>query len=79
MAAKTDPAIGAFAITPHNTNPLTKPTRCVFVGGAGNLKVTMMDGSEVTFTGILAGSFVPIQCRIVQATGTTATNLVGMY
>jgi hypothetical protein len=74
------PAAGAVAITPHDTNPLTTaPTRGLYVGGAGNLKVTMADGSVATFSGVAAGSLLPIRVNIVWAAGTTATLILGLY
>jgi len=73
------PASGAFAVTPHDTNPLTKVTRALFIGGAGNLKVTMHNGDVVTFVGVSAGSVLTIRAKIVWFAGTTATNIVGLY
>ncbi len=44
---------------------------CVlYVGAAGDLKVTTAGGDDVTFTGILAGSFIPIQVLKVFSTPT---------
>lgn len=74
-----DPATSAAAVTPHDTNELSNVTTRVFVGGAGNLKVTMMDGTDVTFTGVTAGSVLPIRVRRVYSTGTTATNIAAMW
>ena len=51
----------------------------LYVGGAGDLKVKTASGDEVTFVGILAGSFVPVQVIRVFATGTTATNIVALW
>lgn len=74
-----DPASSAAAVTTHDTNELANLTTRVFVGGAGNIKVTMMDGTDVTFTGVIAGSVLPIRVRRIFATGTTATNIVAMW
>lgn len=73
------PATGAFAITPHDTNGLQAYTRSIYVGGGGDVKVEMSDGTVVTFYDVIAGSILPVTARIVWATGTTATNLVGLY
>lgn len=73
------PAIGGFEISPHDTNALSKVTRAIYVGGAGHLTVTMHDGTVVTFPSVLAGSLLPIRVRLVMATNTTATNIVGLY
>lgn len=73
------PANGAFAITPHDTDEFAILTRGIYVGGAGNLKATLADGTTVTFTGIAVGIVHPIRARLVFATGTTATSIVGTY
>lgn len=72
------PANGAFAITPHDSNELTFVTRGVYVGGAGDAVCVMADGTEVTFTGLLAGQVYPIQVKQVKSTSTTATALIGL-
>ena len=48
------------------------------VGGAGNVKVRMIAGTDITFTGVIAGTILPIQFNIVYNTGTTATNMVAL-
>ena len=53
---------------------------CVlYVGVAGDVKVTTAGGDDVTFTGVLAGSFIPVQVIKVFATGTTSTNIVALW
>lgn len=77
-ADSTAPAHRAAAVTPHDTNDIEN-TRAVYVGGAGNLKVKMHNGDEVTFTGVTAGTFMPIQVIRVFATGSTATSVLALY
>lgn len=50
----------------------------VYVGGAGDLVVTTKEGSSVTFTGLTAGSILPVAIIGVTQTGSTATALVGL-
>lgn len=53
---------------------------CVlYIGGAGNLRVLTASGDDVTFTGVLAGSYLPVQVQRVFATGTTATNIIAIW
>lgn len=68
----------AEAVTPSNTVNFATPS-VVFVGGAGNVKVTTAQGSDVTFTGVLGGSVLPLQVLRVWSTGTTATNMVRIF
>jgi hypothetical protein len=73
------PAQGAFVPTQHDSNNEAQPGRALFVGGAGNVKLTTIAGENVTFTGVLAGSILPVAFQRIWSTGTTATNMVGLY
>lgn len=72
------PAAHAEPLTPSDAGTLTRATRAIYVGGAGNLRVTMVSGGVVTLTGVLAGQIYPLRAAQVLATGTTATGLVGL-
>jgi hypothetical protein len=50
----------------------------LYVGGAGNLAVVTEAGNTVTFTAVPVGTQLEIRVKQVLATGTTATNIVGM-
>ena len=78
----------AAAVTPSNTDNIPNVATedgsgnngCVlYVGGAGTLKVKTVCGDEVTFVGITAGSFIPVQVLQVFATGTSATNIIALW
>ena len=52
---------------------------CVlYVGAAGNIKVTTAGGDVVTFNGVLAGSFIPVQVLKVWATG-SPTDIIALW
>ena len=74
---KSESYRGAVEITPHDTNDLTDPVSALYIGGAGTVKVDTPDGT-VTFNGALAGHIIPVCCTRVYATGTSATNIVGL-
>lgn len=78
MSGLIDPADGAFVVVPSNTANLTDSARSLWVGGAGTLKVDMLNGNTVTFSGILAGTLLPIQVKRVYSTGTSATLILGL-
>ena len=88
MAVQKLQAGRAAAVTPSNTlNIPSVATQdgsgnngCVlYVGTGGTLKVTTIGGDEVTFTGIVSGTFVPVQVIRVWATGTSASNIVALW
>ena len=78
-SASTQPAGDALTITPADSD-LSIISRAIYVGVAGNLTVKMA-GSEniVTFTGVAAGSLLPIRVTQVRSTATTATDIVALY
>ncbi|GGE36307.1 hypothetical protein GCM10007276_12240 [Agaricicola taiwanensis] len=71
-------AQGAFEVTPSDTAVFVRRPAALYIGGAGDVSVETQNRDVVTFVGVLAGSILPIQCRKVLATGTTATAIVGM-
>lgn len=73
-----NPATHAAAVTPSNSTVLPA-TRGLFVGGAGTIVATMDgNGASVTFTGVVAGSILPIRVTKVGA-DSTATNIVALW
>ncbi len=77
-SALNSPASGAITITPSDTISLNETTRAIYIGGAGNLTVIMKSGQEVTFSNLLNGNILPIRATQIKATGTTATQLIGL-
>jgi hypothetical protein len=73
------PSRSGVVVVPSDVTTLPYLTQRLFVGGAGNLVVTMADGNDVTFTGLLAGAILEIAVTKVKATGTTATNMVALF
>ena len=90
MASQIHPVIqatGAFPVTPSdslnivsdagNTKGYTYCTLYTSLGG--NIKVTMLDGTDVTFNAVPVGTFIPIQVKRVWATGTAnVTGIIGL-
>lgn len=75
----TAPATGAFAVTPADGSDLSYVTRGLYVGVSGDVKADMEDGTTVTFTAMAAGVVHPLRVKRVYSTGTTATNITGVY
>lgn len=79
MAISGGPASTAKAVTPHDTNTIGG-CRGLWFGGAGNATLDFPDGNNnVLFSGIPAGTLLPIAPLRVRATGTTATLIVALY
>ena len=51
----------------------------LYIGGAGNVKVTTIGGDVITFTATPVGSVLPVQVIKVHATGTTATLINALW
>ena len=75
----TGPATRGFAVTPGDGSDLAIATRALWVGGAGDVKVTTVGGDTVILVGVTAGSLLPIRVSRVHSTSTTATSMVGLY
>ena len=73
------PGQGAFAITKSDVTLFQYATRLIYVGTTGDVAVTMMDGSQVVFVACPAGMLLPIVATQVLETGTSASNIVGIY
>lgn len=70
----------AVTITPHDSTNITGgAVDAIYVGGAGAAVLVFADDTTATFAGLLAGSVLPVsRVKRVNATGTTATNLLGL-
>ncbi len=52
------------------------PAGILFIGGAGNLKLSGAQSGVATFNNLAAGKFLNIRARIAWTTGSTVTNVV---
>ena len=73
------PAENVNSVTPADGSDLAHVSRALYIGGTGDVKIDTISGDTVTFTGVLAGSFLPIRVARVYSTGTTATNILSVY
>ena len=75
----TSPTRAAQVVTPDDASDLAVLPRAIYVGGAGDLHVTMADGQEATFAAVPAGTLLPIRAARIWATGTAASNILAMW
>lgn len=74
------PSGRASAVTPSDATVFTRPTRALWIGGAGNVAVRPAgQDTNVTFTAVAAGTLLQLSVLRVLSTGTTATNIVAMF
>ena len=80
------PGVGATTALGDTVQVLSRGA-CLYVGGAGDVDVEMESGKRVIFTGVAAGSFLPILVTKVYLTNdadtiaktTTATNIIALF
>lgn len=73
------PASNFVAVTPHDSTDLANVSRAIWVGGAGNVAAVTVAGTAVTFAGVPAGTLLPIRVSRINATNTTATDIVAVW
>jgi hypothetical protein len=78
-AAQAAPARSWKAVTPSDTVNLAPGCRGLFVGTAGNLSLVGDDDHAETFATTNANSFIQLGPKRVNATGTTATDIIALY
>jgi len=78
-AGLDSPASNAIAVTPSDSVSLTTDARALYIGVAGDVSLLTSGGDTVTFVGLLAGSILPVRVNRVNATSTTATDIVALY
>lgn len=75
---QTIPAQSAAAVVKSDATVLDA-TRGLWVGGVGDVAVTMANGeTPITFVGVAAGTLLPISVTKVLA-ATTATSILALY
>lgn len=72
------PVAHGAEVIPDDGLDLAHVTRAIYIGGAGDVRVTMADGGVVTFAALSAG-WHPVRVSRVHATATTATNIIGTW
>jgi len=66
-------------VTPSDTYAIKGgPARALYVGVTGDVAAVNENGAAVIFTAVPAGAVLPIATSRVNATNTTATNIVAL-
>jgi hypothetical protein len=73
------PARLAFAIVPNDTLDLDEVTKAVYVGTGGDIVIRAIDSdADVILRNVVSGSVLAIRTSAIRATGTTASDMVGL-
>lgn len=78
MSDPSDPSTRWAAIAPSDSTQIVPP-RAIYVGGTGDIVATGVDGVDATFKAVPQGTVLPIRPKLIKATGTTATLIIGFY
>ena len=75
----TSPAQSCFAITPADDQDLAQATKAIYIGQAGDVRLlALQDAEAVTFLNVAAGSVLDVRARRILATGTSASDMIGL-
>jgi hypothetical protein len=66
-----------YTASPQTSNG--NPGCNLYIGGAGNVKVTTIGGDIITFNAVTVGSVLPVQVIKLHGTGTSATLIDALW
>lgn len=75
----TMPAVYAGAVTASDSVNLSSIARALYVGTGGNIAAVMPNDDVVLFSNVQSGQILPVRVKRVNATNTTASNIVALY
>lgn len=67
------------AVVPSDSVNLTTRAVALFIGTGGDVVILNKAGNPITFKNVPDGSYLDCQTNRVNATGTTATDIVALY
>ena len=85
ITKRIDPSNHYEAVTPSDTTNFTGPSngtslaQAIYVGVGGDMVAIRDDDTAITFTGVVAGTIIPVQAKRINSTSTTATNMVALF
>lgn len=75
----SQPAREAFAITPHASNEIDPLPKAIYVGTGGNITLRAAgSAADVVFKNVAPGQILDVRARYIRASGTTASDIVGL-
>lgn len=74
----SDPPSRGETLMPSDTDNQAFITRALYVGGGGDVRLRLASGDEIILAMAQGGALYPLRVAQVLATGTTATDLIGL-
>ena len=71
------PAFNGAELAGNDGADLAHTTRALWIGGVGDISVVLASGDAVTFKN--ASGWMPLRVQRLNATGTTATDIVAVW
>lgn len=71
-------AIDGIVVTPNDATELDPMAHGLYIGTAGDVAIITPQGTTVVYHNLPAGTTLPVDARIVMATGTTAANIIAL-
>lgn len=78
IAGRTDTAKKSLTVTPSDSTDLPERARAIYVGVTGNVSIVDPYGNTAVYFAVPAGFQINAEVDRINATGTTATNLIAM-
>lgn len=75
----TAPARDAAPVLPDDAADLAVLPRALFVGQTGDVSARLAGGQSVVFRNVQAGSILPVRALAINATGTTAADILALW
>lgn len=79
MISDLIPALNFLAVTPSDTVNLSAKARALYIGKGGDVVAINGSGDAILFKSVQTGTILPIFTTRVNATDTTATNIVALF
>lgn len=67
------------SVTPSDSADLDAPCPAIHVSVGGAIKITTLNGSDVTIPAVAGGGVWPVGAQRIWSTGTTATGIFAVY
>lgn len=73
------PSRAPFSITPHDSNELPVIPKALYVGTGGTVALRGIGAStDVSFVNVANGQILDVRAQYIRATGTTASDIIGL-